>query len=48
MTNNIGDLTVGNTYEMRFYADDTYNMVAHVPFAVSAPPPPPLPPRQRA
>src|SRR5215472_9805949 len=37
------------SYEMRFYADDSYSLVAHVAFAVSAPPPPlpPLPPRQR-
>ena len=40
---------ISGSYEMRFYADDSYNLVAHVAFAVGAPPPPPppLPPRRR-
>ena len=40
---------ISGSYEMRFYADDSYSLVAHVAFAVSAPPPPlpPLPPRQQ-
>src|SRR5215470_7996356 len=29
------------SYEMRFYADDSYNLLAHAAFAVT---PPPLPP----
>jgi len=40
------------SYEMRFYADDSYNLLAHAAFAVTPPPlpppPPPIPPRLRA